>query len=240
MSKRSVFTCITPLPAGVSRATVMDTLRDHFAMIDLNPLVIDRKPCEPPAYASPEELHCKWYAITDRIQYLPGGALSGKVTYHGCFHDLDDGLQTHVFAPMGLNIKGKWTLGGSLPGEPRQVAELGVDAPKEGLYLREDVDMRCNIMMASFVKKTLKKSHASLVDRMIAHTSRSVAADPTADLSAQGTSGHPGRGTVPHYASELPDSSMASSSNHPVYQSRHSVPSRPYPSHQPAELPGSD
>jgi len=68
---------------------------------------------------------------------------------------------------MGLNIKGKWTLGGSLPGEPVAPVELGVGAPLHGLWLREDVDMKCNIMMTSFVKKTLKKAHSHLVDRLL-------------------------------------------------------------------------
>jgi hypothetical protein len=93
--------------------------------------------------------------------------MSGKVSYDACFHDLENGLQTHVYAPMGLNIKGKWTLGGSLPGEPVAPVELGVGAPLSGLWLREDVDMKCNIMMTSFVKKTLKKAHSKLVDRLL-------------------------------------------------------------------------
>jgi hypothetical protein len=68
---------------------------------------------------------------------------------------------------MGLNIRGKWTLGGSLPGEPVAPVELGLGAPISGLYLREDVNMKCNIMMTSFVKKTLKKAHSHLVDRLL-------------------------------------------------------------------------
>ena len=55
-----------------------------------------------------------------------------------------------------------------MPGEPRETVELGlVNAPREGLYLREDVDMKCNIVMSGFVKKTLKKAHAVLVDRLV-------------------------------------------------------------------------
>ena len=68
---------------------------------------------------------------------------------------------------MGLNIKGKWTLGGSLPGEPVAPVELGIGAPLTGLYLREDVDMKCNIVMTGFVKKTLKNAHSRLVDRLV-------------------------------------------------------------------------
>jgi hypothetical protein len=145
----------------------METLHNHLEMIDLNPLVEERHPIKPPSDASAEEFHCQWYSLTDRVAYLPGGLASGKVSYNVCFHDLDRGLQTHCFAPLGLRIKGKWTLGGSLPGEPVAPVELGIGAPLTGLYIREDVDMRCNIMMTSFVKKTLKSSHARLVDRLV-------------------------------------------------------------------------
>jgi hypothetical protein len=167
MSKRTVYTTVTPLPSGITRETVMETLHNHLEMIDLNPLVEERHPIKPPSDATPEEFHCLWYSLTDRVSYLPGGLVSGKVSYNACFHDLDRGLQTHCYAPMGLNIKGKWTLGGSLPGEPVAPVELGIGAPLSGLYLREDVDMKCNIMMTGFVKKTLKNAHARLVDRLV-------------------------------------------------------------------------
>ena len=167
MSKRTVFTTLTALPPGITRSTVMETLRTHTEMIDLNPLVQERHIIKPPTKASAEEYHCIWYQLTDRVQYLPGNLVAGKVSYDVCFHDLPNGLQTHCYAPLGLDIKGKWTLGGSLPGESREAVEIGLGVPKEGLWLREDVDMRCNMLMTSFVKKTLKKAHASLVDRLV-------------------------------------------------------------------------
>ncbi|GME28666.1 hypothetical protein GTA08_BOTSDO08091 [Neofusicoccum parvum] len=165
MSKRTVFTTITPLPAGVTRDTVLETLHNHVEMIDLNPLVIERHVCPPPRDATAEEFHCTWYSLTDRVSYLPG--VSGKVQYNACFHDLAVGVQTHVYAPLGLDIKEKWSLGGSLPGEPAQPVELGLGVPKQGLYLREDCDMRCNIMMTKFVRGTLTKAHKVLVDRLV-------------------------------------------------------------------------
>lgn len=45
--------------------------------------------------------------------------------------------------------------------------ELGIGVPKNGLWLREDVDMKCNILATGFVKKTLKKAHATLVERLV-------------------------------------------------------------------------
>jgi hypothetical protein len=171
MSKRSVFTTITPLPPVVSRETVMATLRDHLEMIDLNPLVIERhKMDRAPSYASAEEFHAVWYEITDSVTYLPVPGAKSKVTYTGCFNDLPNGLQTHVLAPLGVEIRSRWTLGGNLPGEPAENVEIGLGIPRQGLYLREDCDLRCNIVFSSFVKKTLKKSHETLKARLVQKT----------------------------------------------------------------------
>jgi hypothetical protein len=164
---RTVFTTITPLPTSISRETVLATLHDHLEMIDLNPSHEERHMIKPPPEASPEEYHCQWYAITDKVSYLPAGMAKGKVSFKACFHDLATGLQTHVYAPMGLDIKEKWTLGGNLPNEPVQPAELGIGAPLSGLYLREDVEMKCNFLMTRFVRKTLKDSLATLVARLL-------------------------------------------------------------------------
>ncbi|KAJ4287649.1 hypothetical protein N0V90_012352 [Kalmusia sp. IMI 367209] len=167
MSKTSVFTTITPLPAGITRQSVIDMYHSHTEMIELNPLVIERFKCKAPNYAPAEEYYSTWYTIKDKVSYLPGGLASSSVSYHACFHDLPEGLQTHVYAPLGLDIRAKWTVGGSLPGEPKAPIELGINAPREGLYIREDVRMKCNIMMMSFVKKTFKESHAKMVDRLV-------------------------------------------------------------------------
>ena len=167
MSRKSHFTTVTTLPAGISRETVIETLHNHVEMIDLNPLVTERHPIKPPPDATAEEYHCQWYSVTDKVNYLPGGLYSGSVTINACFHDLPDGLQTHIYAPMGLNMKGRWTIGGSLPGEPRQAVEIGLGMPKTGLWLREDVEMKVNVVMGGFVKKTTKKTHATLVQRLV-------------------------------------------------------------------------
>lgn len=144
---------------------MLNTLHTHTEMIDLNPLVTERHPIRPPPAATAEEAHCQWYSISDKISYLPG--VHGSLTFMGCFHDLPDGLQTHILAPMGLDMKGRWTLGGSLPGEPRQPQELGLGVPKQGLWLKEDVEMKCNFAMTRFVRKTTEKAHATLVDRLV-------------------------------------------------------------------------
>jgi hypothetical protein len=218
MSKTSVFTTITPLPAGVTRKSVIDTYHNHEEMIDLNPLVIDRFRCKPPANATAEEFHAIWYTIKDKVSYLPGGLATGSVSYNACFHDLPEGLQTHVYAPLGLDIKAKWSVGGSLPGEPKQPAELGLGIPREGLYLREDVKMKCNIMLVSFVKKTFKDSHSKLVDRLVekAHILEAQAANERLNQPQEPVPGSPppGFASPPGYNPHARHMSMYSESNY--------------------------
>jgi hypothetical protein len=165
MSKKTQYTTITAVPQGISRETVLSTLHDHLEMIDLNPTHEERHMTKPPPEASPEEYHCQWYQITDKISYLPG--VGGKVNFKACFHDLPMGVQVHVYAPMGLDIKQKWTLAGNLPHEPAQPAEIGIGAPISGLYIREDVEIKCNFLVTRFVRKTLTDGLATLVARLV-------------------------------------------------------------------------
>lgn len=139
MSKRTVFTTVSPLPPDVSREAVLAFLHDHEALIDLNPLVIERHAVAgpPPHLAAPaipadEREGCAWWSLTDKIALVPG-----EVTYAAAFHDLPDGVQTHVYAPLGTDIRERWTLAGTLPGEPPVPVEIGIGAPAQGLYVRE-------------------------------------------------------------------------------------------------------
>ncbi|KAH0848094.1 hypothetical protein AYO21_03546 [Fonsecaea monophora] len=173
MPKRTLFTNITPLPPQVSREVAIAMLHNHDEMIELNPLVIEHHPIKTPRDAPADEfLDCAWQELTDKIHYLPGGMVKGKVSYKACFHDTPNGLQTHIYAPMGLEIREKWTIGGSLPGEPPEPRELGVEVPRTGLYLREDGDMRCNMLLTSFVRKNLDNSHKVLVERILKKAER--------------------------------------------------------------------
>lgn len=55
-----------------------------------------------------------------------------------------------------------------MPGESRSsLAELGLNVPAQGLYIREDVKMTCSSLLLGFVKKTFKDSHARLVDKLV-------------------------------------------------------------------------
>ncbi|KAK7755554.1 hypothetical protein SLS62_002488 [Diatrype stigma] len=200
MSKRTVFTTVSPLPPDVSRDAVLAFLHDHEALIDLNPLVIERHPTAgPPPHLLPQhggqrasssgaavpaaaddkeddELEveakaCAWWSLTDKIAYVPG-----EVTYAAAFYDLPDGVQTHVYAPLGTDIRERWSLGGTLPGEPPVPVEIGIGAPAQGLYIREDIDLRCNFLMTPFVKKTLTKAHGTLIDRLVERLRKDTAA----------------------------------------------------------------
>lgn len=173
MPKRTLFTNITPLPPQVSREVAIAMLHNHDEMIELNPLVIEHHPIKTPRDAPADEfLDCAWQELTDKIHYLPGGMVKGKVSYKACFHDMPNGLQTHIYAPMGLDIREKWTIGGTLPGEPPEPRELGLDTPREGLYIREDGDMKCNMLLSSFVRKNLDNAHKVLVERILKKAER--------------------------------------------------------------------
>ncbi|GKT80016.1 hypothetical protein ColTof4_12439 [Colletotrichum tofieldiae] len=209
MSKRSTFTTISPLPAGITREAVLGFLHNHIEMMDLNPLIKERHLIPAPSHAPPEEHDCAWYSITDEISYLPGGLATGNVSYTCCFHNLPTGLQTHCYAPMGLDIRDKWTVAGCLPGEPVEPVELGIGAPLTGLYIREDVDMRCNVFTSSFVKKTLKKSHGLLVDRIRSNVQQASVATAHQRHSSQGS---------------LPRSDANGTSNMPTHQAHQSQP----------------
>src|SRR5271154_1034216 len=167
---KTQYTTYTPLPPGVPRLLAIDMLHSHGEIIELNPLVLEHHPVKAPKNAAPDEFFAVWHEITERIQYIPGmGKMaSSKISFKGVFHDMPWGLQTHVYAPLGLDIRQKWQVRGNQPGEPPEVRELGeTTAPPTGLYLREDVDITCNITMAGFVKRQLKSATKIWVDRLI-------------------------------------------------------------------------
>ena len=159
----------------MTRQSAIAFLHDHPGLISLNPLVTAHSPIAPPAHAAADEEQCAWYSVTDRISFVPGvKAASGTVSYTSAFLDLPSGVQTHSYAPLGVDLRSRWTICGNEAGEKPQPVELGlVDAPRSGLYLREDTDLRCSFAVAAFVKKTLKKAHGTLVDALVARSSSS-------------------------------------------------------------------
>ncbi|KAF2205985.1 hypothetical protein GQ43DRAFT_427639 [Delitschia confertaspora ATCC 74209] len=169
MRRKSTYTNITPIPSFIPRKLAIDILHSHSEIIELNPLVLSHEPIKAPRDAPSDEYYSTWYEITQRIQYIPGaGKLgSGKIKFKGCFHDMSWGLQTHIYAPAGVDLRNKWRICGNQLGEPPETRELGIGAPAEGLYLREDIEIRCNFSMVSFVKKETKAASKVLVERLI-------------------------------------------------------------------------
>jgi hypothetical protein len=169
MRKKINYTNITPIPSHIPRQLAIDILQSHGEVIELSPLVTGYEGIKAPRDAPSDEFYATWYEISQRIQYIPGiGKLgSGSIKFKGCFHDMPWGLQTHVYAPAGVDLRNKWQICGNQPGEPIEPRELGIGAPPDGLYLREDIEIKCNVTMVNFVKKENKAASKTLVDRLI-------------------------------------------------------------------------
>ncbi|KAI3335925.1 hypothetical protein F4824DRAFT_462884 [Ustulina deusta] len=173
LRKKDVYTIITPIPGFIPRQLAIDILHSHGEVITLNPLVLSHKQIKAPRDAATDEYFSTWYEITERVQFVPGMGRfgSGKISFNACFHDLPWGLQTHVYAPLNIDMRNKYRIGGNQPGverpEPPEIglAELGV--PKNGLYLREDIEIRCNIAMVATVKAQMKTASKEMVERII-------------------------------------------------------------------------
>ncbi|KAK0661617.1 hypothetical protein QBC41DRAFT_35603 [Cercophora samala] len=173
LRKKDTFTVITPIPGFIPRQLAIDILHSHSEVITLNPLVIDHKPIAAPQNAETDEYYSTWYEITERLQLVPGIGRMGSSTikFNGCFHDMPWGLQTHVYAPMNIDMRSTYRIAGNQPGvEAPEVPEIGLKAlgvPSDGLYLREDIEIKCNVTMVSYVRSQMKKASAEMVQRMI-------------------------------------------------------------------------
>jgi len=173
LRKKEVFTVITPIPGFIPRQLAIDILHSHSEVITLNPLVLGHKPIPAPRDAQADEFYSTWYEISERIQYIPGlGKMgSGTIKFNGCFHDMPWGLQTHIYAPMNVDLRNKYRIAGNQPGvEPPEQPEIGLKAlgvPADGLYLREDIEIKCNVTVVSFVKAQMQKAGKEVVSRMM-------------------------------------------------------------------------
>jgi hypothetical protein len=103
--------------------------------------------------------------------------------------------------------------------------ELGIGAPSQGLYLREDVELRCNVVLASFVKKTVKKCHTTLIERVKAQSELAAAAGYRAAVVGDALAEQRMLG----YLSLESDSRYSSSSSPPppAYQAQLAYPKTP-------------
>jgi hypothetical protein len=170
-SKKHLTIC-RAIPAFIPRQLALDVLHDHAEVITLNPLVLSHQRISPPTDAPPDEAQSTWYEITERIQFIPGLGKAGSSTinFNGVFHNVPWGLQTHIYAPMNVDMRAQYRVAGSQSGvEEAAPRELGLEklgAPKEGLYLRADIEFKCNVALASFVKSTSSSAITEMVNRM--------------------------------------------------------------------------
>lgn len=173
LRKKEIYTVVTPIPGFIPRRLAVDILHAHSEVITLNPLVIDHKPIPAPRDAAADEFYSTWYEITERVQFVPGAGKLGssKITFRGCFHNMPWGLQTHTYVPFGIDLRNRYRIAGNQPGvEAPEHRELGLEAlgaPKDGLYLREDIEIRGNISVVGFVKSQLKAASKEMVQRII-------------------------------------------------------------------------
>jgi len=173
LRKKDSFTIITPIPGFIPRQLAIDILHSHSEVITLNPLVLEHKPIAAPQNAETDEYYSTWYEITERVTFVPGIGRMGAsiIKFNGCFHDMPWGLQTHIYAPMNVDLRNKYRIAGNQPGiEPPAVQEIGLKSlgvPADGLYLREDIEIKCNVTVLSFVKSQLKKAGGEMVARII-------------------------------------------------------------------------
>ncbi|PNY29646.1 Uncharacterized protein TCAP_00439 [Tolypocladium capitatum] len=173
LRKKEVFTIVTPIPGFIPRQLALDILHSHSEVIAVNPLVLEHRAIPAPRTAAADEFYSTWYEIVERIQYVPGmgRAGAGKITFNGCFHNMPWGLQTHIYAPMNIDLRNCYRVAGNQPGielpEPREMGLESLGVPADGLYLREDIQIKCNIAMVGFVKNQLKAASKDMVQRII-------------------------------------------------------------------------
>lgn len=166
---KTLYTTIDPIPSHIPRQLAIELLQSHGELITLNPLVLEYRTIKAPRDAPTDEFYSTWYEIQQRIQFVPGiGKMgSSRISFRGCFHDMPWGVQTHMYVPFGVDLRHKYQIRGNQPGEAPEPKELGSNAPPEGLYLRTDTQIKCNMTMLSFVKKEQKAASKTMIDRMI-------------------------------------------------------------------------
>lgn len=158
MSKPTTsFNSKTALPKSLTQEKAVATLHNHSELITLNPLVTHHEPCPPPEGIPEEEKQLTWYSVKNRIDHLPFGLFPGSVTYNAGFADLENGIRTVVYAPMGLVIREVWKIS-------VDNGEEGEDGTKP--WLVEDGQMECWLGMGWFVRRTLGEAHRVLGERL--------------------------------------------------------------------------
>ncbi|PYI11661.1 hypothetical protein BO78DRAFT_393039 [Aspergillus sclerotiicarbonarius CBS 121057] len=159
LRKKEAYTNTISIPAHVPRQLAIDILHSHGEIISLNPLVLSHHPVKAPRNAPADEYYSTWYEITERVRYVPR-----TISFKGCFHDEPWGLKTHTYAPMGVDLRNTYRIVGN---QANEAPDPYSNEENRGLYLREDVEIECNLTLMSFVKSQLRAASKVLVDRLI-------------------------------------------------------------------------
>ncbi|KAK6063276.1 hypothetical protein SCUP515_12562 [Seiridium cupressi] len=151
-------TIAEPLPSGVAPALMLRLLQSHDDLMDLGSLTSERHPIEPPAEAPPEEHHhtWQWYSITEKFR-LPKDVGSGEFSSKVGFLDLPNGMISHVYSQLGVEVRDHWTISSS----PSKSAQ------ESSLWLKVDSEIKCKFILRSFVKRKIKQSRLGFVQRVI-------------------------------------------------------------------------
>ncbi|KAH6653361.1 hypothetical protein BKA67DRAFT_537045 [Truncatella angustata] len=151
-------TIAEPLPSGVAPALVLRLLQSHDDLMDLGSLTKERHPIKPPAEAPPEEHHhtWQWYSITEKFR-LPKDVGSGEFGSKVGFLDLPNGMISHVYSQLGVEVRDYWTISTRPPKSNKE----------SSLWLKVDSEIKCKLILKSFVKWKVKQSRLGFVHRVI-------------------------------------------------------------------------
>ncbi|KAL4998473.1 hypothetical protein BDV10DRAFT_167115 [Aspergillus recurvatus] len=173
LRKKEAYTTTTPIPPSVPRQLATDILHSHSEIITISPLVLSHHPVKAPQDAPADEYYLTWYEITERVQYVPGMGKMGsrKISFKGCFRDEAWGLATHVYAPLGIDLRNRYRI---VDGTDEAVLGSGARVDRsppgeagKGLYLCVDTELECNITLMPLVKGQQKAASNALIDRFV-------------------------------------------------------------------------
>lgn len=93
------------LPANILAEHAISLLHHHESIISLSPYVAEYHPL-----VSPSTNTVRAYEIIDKINYLPFGLYSAKVSVKAEFTNKTSGVTTIRNAPLGITIQEDWSV----------------------------------------------------------------------------------------------------------------------------------
>jgi hypothetical protein len=153
----------TALPAGTDRATAVEVLHDHDAMMHFGPHIQDATPL-------PEDSEypgAKAYRVTDIMEMLPKSIWSSNVVSTYYYTDEPEGVHMTIKAPLSVLMETKWTI-----------------QEQDGqLFLDEDVLITCTRFLMGTVKGQCDGNYRGIHDKYIEKLKQVVAEQYTASKS---------------------------------------------------------